>query len=61
MLTIYNCYYKKIKQLYIIFCMLIHFNYNKNRINWAYLQHKWKINIKDKRGVLLEIHILMEQ
>ena len=42
MLTIYNYYYKKIKQLYIIFCMLIHVNYNKNKTNQVYLQHKWK-------------------
>ena len=42
MLTIYSYYYKKIKQLHIIFCMLIHVNYNKNKTNQVYLQHKWK-------------------
>ena len=42
MLTIYNYNYKKIKQLCIIFCILNHVNYNKNKINYAHLQHKQK-------------------
>ena len=41
-LTIYNYYYKKIKQLYIIFCMLIHANCNKNKTKQVYLKRKWK-------------------